>query len=670
VFTNQEFALSYAHRGWAVFPLVPFRKEPLTKHGFKDATTDRDKIIEWWQVNPEAGIGMAVGHASNFLILEIEVSQGINGWDTIKKYKDINTDDIISTVGLTTPSENQQWFFQMPKERIKSLKNALGKGLHIIGNGDYVILPPTELKPYNRYKDKGKYEWSEEQIDIWGDFEEFPGILKQIVLDKLELQKKTSFEIPEKLDSTIGKDELFKIACRGRHVGMSEVEVYNSVLEVNKRCEEPLEKDEILKLCRSACSYEQEDSNLYWDKNQYGHYKPTYNNCLNYLETDTVLQGLFKYNLFSSQVEVVKKAYWMDYGDCPKNVDDNDIYYIKKHFRQKGFQPSSLMILEAIHSISLDNTYHPVLNYLRGLKWDGKNRLDTWLHDYMGSENNEYSRFVGKMMLVAACARVDKPGCKYDYVIILEGAQGLKKSMAVEALGAPWFKAISLTDNRDRDTIQKMQGAWIVEVPEMTCFKRQELDSLKAFITTQVDHSRFAYGRTDKKYPRQCIFVGTINPEVIGYLTDKTGNRRFLPVDIGEINVAKIRIDKDMLFAEAWALYKKGFPLYIKDKKILNLALEEQGKREIQDGWTNEILNYLQNPSVERITAIEIYVKALEGKKERFNPFIGRRIANIMKYLGYNQSLRTTDKKQRARYYIIHEEEPISESPAWEEKNG
>ena len=361
---------------------------------------------------------------------------------------------------------------------------------------------------------------------------------------------------------------------------------------------------------------------------------PTFKNMTIYLSTDQTLVGLFRYNRFSHQTEVAVKPDWGSYGSYPKPINDHDIIHLRKYLAEEyGIDCSMANLDNAITYIATKNSYDPVLRYLKSVKWDGEPRIDNWLTEYMGVEEDTYSRFIGKMTLVGACARVDKPGIKYDYMLILEGQQGIGKSEGLRALGGEWFKEMSLTD-RTKDTVEKMQGAWIIEVPELSVFKKRDIESLKAFITMNTDKERLPYGRRSQFFPRRNIFVGTINPSNSGYLTDSTGNRRFMPVSCTEINVPRIFADRDQLWAEAWQAYKDNSPLY-PTIEISGLSSFAQAKREIVDEWQDDIERHVKD--MERVTSTDIWIGCLSGTLDRFDLNSQRRISDCLQKLGWER---------------------------------
>ena len=356
--------------------------------------------------------------------------------------------------------------------------------------------------------------------------------------------------------------------------------------------------------------------------------KPSFRNATIYMQTDKKLIGLFQFNDFAHTAETTKRPFWGKLGAYPKQVIDADVVNLRKYLADEyrvDFKKTNLD--DAVTYIAGKNAYDPVHDYLTSLKWDGTPRLETWLIDYLGVEDNEYSRFVGRMTLAGACARIDKPGVKYDYMLILEGEQGIGKSEALKALGGQWFTEMSLTE-RSKDIVEKMQGAWIIEVPELAVFKKKEIESLKAFITMNEDKERLPYGHRSQMFPRRNIFIGTINPGSNGYLTDNTGNRRFLPVECTEIDPGKIAADRDQLWAEAWLYYQSKAPLYI-TKDIADKSMDMQRSREIEDSWQGSIENFVKDK--DRVTSAEIYTDCLKGFLQNLDRVSQNRISDCLR---------------------------------------
>jgi predicted P-loop ATPase len=363
---------------------------------------------------------------------------------------------------------------------------------------------------------------------------------------------------------------------------------------------------------------------------------PTPRNATIYLKTDPDLTGLFQYNAFANTCEVAHRPAWGELGDYPRQVNDHDVIHVRILLAEKyDVDFPKQTVDDAITFTATNNPYDPVLNYLTSIKWDGEHRLKNWLVSYLGVEKSYYSQFIGQMTLVAACARVDKPGIKFDHMLILEGAQAVGKSRAVEILGGEWSQEISLTE-RDKDTVERMQGCWIIEVPELSVFKKRDVESLKAFLTQRQDKQRLPWGRRSAVFPRRSIFIGTINPSAGGYLGDATGNRRFLPVRCWRINHAALMRDRDQLWAEAWHAYRHGFPLYL-DERADEEAKQHQENRQTTDEWLTPIKHYVRDK--DQVSSVELYEEALGGSKQDLRRSDQMRIAECLTHLKWTRKI-------------------------------
>ena len=243
------------------------------------------------------------------------------------------------------------------------------------------------------------------------------------------------------------------------------------------------------------------------------------------------------------------------------------------------------LIMEALQIKCMERAFDPVLDYLTSLRWDGEPRLDRWLIDYCGAEDVEYVRAVGRKFLVAGVRRVRQPGCKFDYLMVLEGLQGVGKSSALAILaGGPenFFDAPVLR-LRDKEQQEATGGIWIYEIAELAG-KHIDVEHVKQFLSKSVDAARAAYGhgRTDQR--RRCVFAATTNNDQ--YLKDTTGNRRFWPVKVGTIDLEALRADRDQLWAEAAAAEALGEPLVI-PPALWAVAAEATEARMEHDPWSD-----------------------------------------------------------------------------------
>ncbi len=292
-----------------------------------------------------------------------------------------------------------------------------------------------------------------------------------------------------------------------------------------------------------------------------------------------------------------------------------------------------------VKTMAMRQTFHPVRNWLNGLKWDGIARLDTWLPRIMGTDDNPYTRAAGSITLMGAVARCFKPGCKFDYMLVLEGDQGLKKTQTVQALAGNnpqlYCSAGIRLENAtaEKDTVAIMSTAMFVEIAELVMATQGEIDQMKAFVTRQTDKVRLPFTRRPQNIPRQCVFIGTTNPENgAGYLRDRTGARRFWPVHCTKTDLETLNAERDQLFAEAKERWEAGGLLYM-TPDVEALAKVEQKEREQIDPWQDILDGHVPTDRV--WTTQEIYVNILRCDLRYLGPKEQRRVAACMRNLGF-----------------------------------
>lgn len=311
-------------------------------------------------------------------------------------------------------------------------------------------------------------------------------------------------------------------------------------------------------------------------QNGEGAVKPTLGNVIKVL-VHVFGAGLFREDRFSGY-----KVYGRDVpawgAKAGDEFSDRERPLVTEWLSKKyGFEPPPNVIYDAVAVLAAREPFHPIRDYLEGLAWDGVPRADTWLQEYMRAHDTsgEYLREVSRKVLVAMIARAYEPGCQFDYMLILRGAQGIKKSSALSILAGAKYFSSTVLESGGKEAILKMTAKWVLEFGELSTL-RADMQALKNFITTRVDRDRLPYGRVAQDFPRKCIFIGTTNRD--DFLSDETGNRRFWPVSVGWIDLAGLARDRDQLLAEAKALYDCGEALY------LSADAEEEAAHE-QSRW-------------------------------------------------------------------------------------
>lgn len=308
--------------------------------------------------------------------------------------------------------------------------------------------------------------------------------------------------------------------------------------------------------------------------------------------------------------------------------------------------PSAALVHAAADAYAHEHPYHPIRDYLDALKWDGEKRIQRWLVTYTDAEDTPYVQAVGRLLLIAAVGRVYRPGVKYDSVVVLEGPQGSGKSSLVRSLGGQFTKEglPPFGSTPDKDIVGEIRHAWIVELDELIATKRSDVDRVKAFVSRTVDSARMSYARRTEDYPRQCVFIGTVNDAE--YLRDMTGNRRWLPVDVGQCDFARVKEDRDQLWAEAVAAWKKeprqelAIPVELRQE-----AAREQEARRMTHPAEDAIVEYLdQKPDLTRIQTQDLLVEALNvSPTSQRADWASKQLGEIMRRLGW---VKTRFRKQ------------------------
>jgi hypothetical protein len=274
-------------------------------------------------------------------------------------------------------------------------------------------------------------------------------------------------------------------------------------------------------------------------------------------------------------------------GDAHENLENVTLKVRQAVLERFGFDPAPTFTLDALRLRCLDHIFDPVRDYLDGLRWDGVKRIDGWLVKYCRAKDTPLNRAVGRKMLIAAVRRVKEPGCKFDYIVVLEGDQGIGKSSVLKILaGEDNFSDNEILGLQKREQQEAIQGVWIYEVAELEGLGKSEVTKVKLFASKTYDSARPAYGRTRVDRPRRCIFVATTNENT--YLRDTTGNRRFWPVSVGVIDLAAVKRDRDQLWAEAVAMEAGGEPLVIPERVWPDVAIQQEARMEL-DPWEDQL---------------------------------------------------------------------------------
>ena len=338
-------------------------------------------------------------------------------------------------------------------------------------------------------------------------------------------------------------------------------------------------------------------------------------------------------------------------------------------------------IKDAVDLVAQGNSFHPVQEYLNSLVWDGRKRVDTMFVRHLGTPDTAYARGISRLVMLGGAVRVFEPGHKFDYVAILEGGQGKRKSTFISKLAKHWYSELKGDFHEPQKMVERMQGHWVIELPELQGFTKGEVQDIKAFVSTQSDTVRLAYAARAQDYPRQCIFIGSTNEAE--YLRDSTGGRRFWPVEclVETIDTDRFAAEVDQLWAETMVAYREmrkaqpygDLPLYLSDEEAHEEARRLQESRRVEtavDSKAGKIAAWLDTPMRGQLDddmdvdagpvlrtetcLTQIWVECLGNDERHYDSRAAQMLGQAVKQVkGWgNVGLRNHEKYGRQRTYV------------------
>jgi putative DNA primase/helicase len=401
--------------------------------------------------------------------------------------------------------------------------------------------------------------------------------------------------------------------CRG-NVRVKKTIAYDKLISAKYDFNEDYEETVENHIALEQTDVSQEDDVDWMSKleaNSKGDYLSSASNISKILAYDSRLKLVFKQNLFDNKKYIFKSLPWRRIHSY-EPIKDVDFSGVRNYVESLYGVSSPQKVEDAMKLEFEKNSFHPIKEYLNNLTWDGTQRIDTLLVNFFGAEDNIYTREAIRKSLVGGVARVFNPGCKFDLVLVLVGPQGTFKSTFFKKLGKQWFSDTFLTVS-GKDALEQIQGAWIIEMAELSGMRKADIETTKHFITKQEDTFRPAYARVAETYKRQCIFVGTTNED--DFLADSSGNRRFNPIKVVKERVKQSVFEEldqivDQIWAEAVYLYNKGEKLILSNEAEF-IAKGEQLKHSKVDDRTGVIEHFLDIKLPENWDERDIYQRRL-----------------------------------------------------------
>lgn len=581
-----EAALWYATHGWAVFPVEPRGKRPATAHGLKDATTDAETVRRWWTSRPECNVGAAMGSVSGGVIaIDLDV-HGADGLATLREWEAANG-ELPETARSVTGSGGEHLFFRAVPAADAPRNSANGElGVDVRGEGGYVVLPPSVNAEGRAYVwDVGPDEAEPAEADA-----RVAAFLGAVRPGKSAGDGAARLEMPEKQSEGGRNDLIFRFASSQRSSNVPEAaalagaEAYNTTC-----CIPPLDESEIEKIVHGVYArypaghsgeqpgrrgglasrtqagrgglVERTGVGLTMELSRDGTERPwqpeqSIANVQRVLEQDPLLSGRVFLDVRASREMIVPPIPWDSADDGePRNVIDNDYIELAAYIQDNYKLRSKEQARDGLRSVARRHPRNLVVEWLESLEWDGRPRIATLLGDYLGVADDEYTAGVMRLFMLEAIERAYRPGAKCDYVPVLVGPQGSGKSKfcALLAHREEWFCDNFNTVDPVRGP-EKMAGLWIAELSELLAMKdASSVNAVKSFITSTTDVYRRPYATDSEHFRRGCVFIGTTNDTA--FLTDRTGNRRWLPIDcfVREPTRDIDAVDAPEWIGQAWA---------------------------------------------------------------------------------------------------------------------
>ena len=631
-----DAAIEYATKyGWAVFPVSPKSKKPLTPHGCKDAKKAVGSIRAWWDRWPDASVGVATGSASNLIVIDedLDEDKGIDGYHSVMAWERDHK-PLPETVRALTGRGGAHMYFHYTGTDIGNRAGIL-EGVDVRGEGGYVIAPPS------MHPNGTEYQWEYPPDEI--PLAELNDTVREFLSTGARPTGQTGseFKLPDTIQNGARNDTLYRLACSMQAQGLPDAAIEAAVRETNSNaCVEPLNNDEVSLIVQSALRHQKGELRIVskdlpeWhepnityqlDKNGDPTDKPsqTIANAEEAIAFDKHLYGRIRYNELAYVPCVYGSLPWKSNKGWREwtNVDDSNL---RSYVEHKYGLKSSEKVMDALANVA---TRYPI-NLVKDLleqcfeQWDGNKHIENLLPSMLGVKKTEYASEVMRLFMLGAISRIYHPGCKFDYMLVLVGAQGKGKSSFLRylALNDEWYNDNFSTLDSNH-AIENLRGMWIVELAELQATKRtKDVETIKSFITSRVDTYRAPYNRRTEQRPRMCVLAGTSNP--VDFLTDTTGNRRFLPITCNvkepTFDMFADEIATKAEIAQAWGeamhYYKQhnGKVRLVLPRRLEAAAEEAQAHYLEEDPYIGLIQEWLDTkPDTDRVCVMMLWREAM-----------------------------------------------------------
>jgi len=611
---NKQAALSYANKGWKVFPVTPNQKRPLTElapQGHKNATSDLAIIEQWWTKYPTANIGLNL-EASGLVCVDVDSYKEDCAFDTYMQARELP-----ETLQQRSARGGTHYVFRSPPDA--EYPGTLGKSIDLKHKG-YILLGPSSFIDPSTHE-RGIYSWINDVAPAdapdWllsAKLEPLTAAFPKASLEPPVLPFRASLD-PSRLEAEASQgvnwhSNVLRLVGHMIANGATDLEVHATtdaltldgytVAQTRREVQSMAESARVKGFgdglyARGEMSVGSIET-LQTDR--LGKPICNHSNVVALLTKHPDWENVFVNDAFD-RVKKVLKPLPHDGRSAssfiPRQLVDNDYTVVciwLNDFGITSVQKSTVM--DAVQAVCAQQTFNPLMDYFRGIQKqypEDDKLLDDWMCRFLGvNASNEaerkYITAVSRLMLIQAVARAKKPGCKADSVIVLEGEQGTGKSTALRVLFSDKHFGDQLPHMASKDASSYLKGKWGVELAELDFKRKTEVETIKAFISRLTENYRPAFGREEIEVARTCVFIGTTNSD--NYLSDETGNRRFLPIKTTSIDIGNLGGHRDRLWAAAAHAYDKGEQYWL-TSEVVDLARDQAKQRLEQDPWVETI---------------------------------------------------------------------------------
>lgn len=603
-------------------------KHPRTRRGVKDASRDTKQIEQWWKQYPDANIGVATG--GGIRVLDVDPR---NGGDSSLAQLEATHGALPPTLSVNTGGGGKHLYFRVPEGSANSCGIA-GKGLDVKGNGGYVVAPPSlhvsgALYAWrdapNKLEIASLPGWLAEPSDFSGRAGRAPSDASE---NSVWVQIPGEIERLIKNGKPVGKrsEAVHRVLRSLLSAGADDPTIIALMMDAAYGIsDKPRQRG--AKWLKGEITRARSKLNVGFELNAKG--AIVANSQHNIDEALRRLGVQLRYDMFANQYLIDSSE---NSGRLLEDAELDGLWLAidaKFHFR-----PGEKFFAIVVKDRARKNAFHPVRDYLNGLKWDGTPRLDGWLAAYAGAKDTPYTRAVGALSLIAAVRRGRKPGTKFDEMLTLCSGEGKDKSTALEVLAVKedWFCDDVSLNARSKEMIEQVQGVWIVECADLKGIRKSEIGAVKSLLSRRRDKARLAYDRLPSTVSRSCVFFGTTNDPA--FLRSTTGNRRFWPVEIEAFDLVALRHDRDQLWAEAAAREATGESIRL-DPQLYEAAREEQEAKRVEDPFLHTLQMELAD-KVGKVRAADIWeiLSIAPGQRTQDH---NDRVGAAMKELGWQR---------------------------------